>query len=102
MNPYVKEILLIDVNLTNLSFTLNYLGKQGYRVDGATGYLDALQKIKKSQYDLAIVFDGLEEREIDYIEDLAAEIRPGLRLIRFSDPVQKLPARINRALQENG
>jgi hypothetical protein len=101
MNPYESEILIITGNRTTMSFTLNFLGKQGYRVDGATSYLDALRKIEGTGYDLVIFFGELDNKEKDYVENIATELRIHLRFLHFSGAVQHLPERINRLMQEN-
>ena len=67
MNPYESEILIIAGSRTLLSFALNFLGKQGYRTDGAINYLDALKKIEKRAFDLVIFWGEMENREKDYV-----------------------------------
>jgi hypothetical protein len=100
MNPYDSEILVITGNRTTMSFTLNFLCKQGYRVDGAIGYLDALKKIEGTGYDLVIFFGELEDKEKDYVENIATELSVGHQFLHFSGPVQQLPERINRLMEE--
>ncbi|MBR9999934.1 MAG: hypothetical protein KFF73_13235 [Cyclobacteriaceae bacterium] len=100
MNPYQIEILIICKSSTRLSFTLNFLGKQGYRVNGATGYLDAIKKIEKINFDLVVFFEEMEEKEKDHVENIASFLRHQLQFLHFSEPVQKLPAHINRLVKE--
>ena len=77
-------------------FVLNYLGKQGFRVDGAEDYISALKKINQRNHDLVIFYDEMEEREIDYIKDICSEMAPHVRFLHFNGPIQHLPDRISR------
>lgn len=100
MNPYDREILLICKNKTNLSFALNYLGKQGYRVDGAVEHISALKKIHQLKYDLVIFLDKIEEKEQDYIRNMSLALSFHLQFLDFTDPIRHLPALLNRPDQE--
>lgn len=99
MNPYESKILLISKNKTALSFALNFMGKQGYQVDGANDYIYALKKIRRTGFDLVIFLDEMEEKEKDYIRNLAKTFRSDLSFIYFTDPIQHLPDQINLMIQ---
>jgi CheY-like chemotaxis protein len=100
MNPYNSKILLISKNRTSLSLALNYMGKQGYQVDGASDYILALKKIHQAGFDLVIFLDEMEEREKDYIKNLGGSMKGTLQFLNFMDSIQHLPGRIERMIRE--
>jgi DNA-binding response OmpR family regulator len=99
VNPYESKILLISKNKTALSFALNFMGKQGYQVDGANDYISALKKIHRTGFDLVIFLDEMEEKEKDYIKNIGKTLRSDLSFIYYTDPIQHLPVCINRMIQ---
>lgn len=101
MNPYESEILIMAGNRVALSFALNFLGKQGYRVDGAVNYLDALKKIEADDFSLVVFVGEIANTEKDYVENITSELKPDIQFLHFSGPVQQLPDRINQMLQKN-
>jgi DNA-binding response OmpR family regulator len=95
-NSYKREILVICKNKTHLWFVLNYLGKQGFLVDGAEDYISALEKINQGDHDLVIFYDKMEEKEMDYIINISSEMAPQIRFLQFDGPMHQLPEQISR------
>jgi hypothetical protein len=93
---YDREILLICRNKTNLWFALNYLGKQGFKVNGAENYISALEKIYKFNPYLVIFYNENEEREIDYIKNISSDMVPEILFFHFDGPIHLLPEHISR------
>jgi hypothetical protein len=88
---YDREILLICNNKTNLWFALNYLGKQGFKVNGAENYISALEKINQVNPHLVIFYNENEEKEIDYIKNISSAMMRDIRFFHYDGPIYLLP-----------
>ena len=83
-----------------LSFALNYLGKQGFLVDGAHDYVNALFKMNKLQFDLVVFLDNMDKKEQDYIQDLNLQTTSNPQFLNFQGPIQELQNRIENMNKE--
>lgn len=100
MKPCNLKILLFSKNKTTLSFALNYMGKQGYQVDGADDYIHALKKIHQTGIELVVFLDETEKKDKDYIENIGRSLKATLRFLHFKDSIQHLPGHIDRLREE--
>jgi len=94
VKSYNRKILLYSKNKTTLSFALNYMGKQGYQVDGADDYILALKKIHQTDIALVVFLDETEKKDQDYIENIGKSLKTSLQFLHLNDSIQHLPGHL--------
>lgn len=99
MTPGIN-ILLVSNNNRLLAYSLNLLGKHGFKTHGARDFNSALQILDKQEIELVVILKETEDQEKDYLKNFIDIRHPEIKIIEQNFHTWQLPDMIKKIAGE--